>query len=155
MMTTATSAVQMTRKNQGEIIQNETERFRCLLTAGQTAGGFSLFEITVLPGGNAPIHRHIDEDETFFIIEGKIAAFVDGKRMELSAGDTVHFPPGVAHAFRVIGDQPARAMLLLHPGGTEAFYRRMCELVRNRADMELFNEISLEHGIEVLGPCPP
>lgn len=151
---TLAPSAQVTRKGEGEVFTSPFERFRCLLTAAQTAGTFSLFEITVQPGGNAPMHVHLEEDETFVVLEGRIAAYVDGKRVEAGPGDTVHFPPGTPHAFRAISQVPARAILLLHPGGTEAFYRRMCELVNNRADIEAFNRLSMEHKIEVTGPCP-
>lgn len=148
------TGVQFTAARDGRVFQGEHERFRCLLTSDKTGGVCSMFEITVQPGGNAPLHLHHHEDETFYVLEGTMEAHADGRRLVAGPGDTVHFPPGVAHAFRALGDRPLKAVLLLHPGGTEAFYERMCALIRDRADIEAFNDLSLRHGIEVLGPCP-
>jgi mannose-6-phosphate isomerase-like protein (cupin superfamily) len=42
-------------------------------------------------------------------------AEVDGTRYELEAGDTCYFPAGKRHIFEVVGDKPAKLLVIYSP----------------------------------------
>ncbi len=93
------------------------------LTALQTAGQFSLAEITCPPGTVVPNHLHVAMDEIFYIIEGT-AEFTSGERVEyLEKGSLVFVPRGVAHGFRNTGSAPVRLFDAHTPAGFEDFFR--------------------------------
>ena len=40
-----------------------------------TNGKFALFEVSGCPGGEPPLHIHENEDEMFYVLEGRMHAF--------------------------------------------------------------------------------
>ena len=70
----------------------------------------------------APLHRHTNEDEYSFVIEGRMGALLGGEHVEAGPGDLVHKPRGEWHTFWNAGDEPCR--ILNH------FSRRLRTLLR-------------------------
>jgi len=62
---------------------------------------------TILPGQANPVHYHPNCDEVLHVLKGRIRHSMDGKTVEMSAGDTVSIPQGVHHNATNIGDEPA------------------------------------------------
>jgi uncharacterized cupin superfamily protein len=61
------------------------------------------------PGKEAfAYHLHHREEEWLYVLEGRGLAVVDEKELEVSAGDFLGFPPGVAHLLRNSGEVPLR-----------------------------------------------
>ncbi|GAB6933303.1 cupin domain-containing protein [Calditerricola satsumensis] len=54
-------------------------------------------------------------EEFYFVLEGRITLVVDDTPYELSAGDSIHFPSTIPHAWRNDSDQPARVLCVLTP----------------------------------------
>jgi quercetin dioxygenase-like cupin family protein len=48
-------------------------------TAKQTGNGFCLIEMVTPPGEGSPYHVHRNEDETFYVLEGRMQ-FISGKQ---------------------------------------------------------------------------
>jgi len=55
--------------------------------------------IVQLPGQKHPQHYHKLKEETFQVLWGRLLIEVDGRKMELSPGDTLTVLPGVWHGF--------------------------------------------------------
>jgi len=71
-----------------------------------------------LPVGHAPVlHVHDSLDDTWYVLEGQMAARCGDTEMVVGAGDWVSMPRGVPHSFRVVGDRPAR-ILTVHDNST-------------------------------------
>jgi len=71
-----------------------------------------------LPVGHAPaLHVHDNLDDTWYVLEGQMAVRCGDEEMVVGAGSWVSMPQGVPHAFRVIGDEPAR-ILTVHDNDT-------------------------------------
>src|SRR6186997_1287156 len=71
-----------------------------------------------LPVGHAPaLHVHDTLDDTWYVLEGRMAARCGDTEMVVGAGDWVSMPRGVPHTFRVVGDRPAR-ILTVHDNTT-------------------------------------
>jgi len=67
---------------------------------------------TSYPGYAAAVHSH-PYMEVLHVLDGVAEAWIDGREAEkvtLRKGDTVAFPPGVAHSFRVAGTEPLRTL---------------------------------------------
>jgi len=96
--------------------------YKILLTPEQTIGRLGAFEALVAPNSGPPRHRHLKEDETIFILQGEAMFWLNGDTMLRSAGDVVFIPRGAEHTFRIVGEQPARFMTVLTPGGFESFF---------------------------------
>ena len=100
---------------------------KILLPKAESAAGVSLIEHTMSEGFAVPLHVHNEEDETFYILEGKVRLFfVDaagtGTDELLSAGDFAYVPAGTPHAYRV---EEAARMTGTMTGGFERFFQHM------------------------------
>lgn len=92
------------------------------VTSADTGGAYSVFEDLVPPGSGPVPHTHTREDETMYVLEGSLTAWLGGVRHELAAGDFVHMPRGVEHYFKNLTDRPARMLLSYTPGGFEDWF---------------------------------
>lgn len=72
-------------------------------------------------GGNIDHHLHAFE-ESFYVLEGKLAIQIGEQAFELNVGDYGLIPTGVAHAWRNAGSQPARWLEMQAPQPRNADY---------------------------------
>jgi mannose-6-phosphate isomerase-like protein (cupin superfamily) len=63
----------------------------------------------------APLHRHLGDDEAWYVLEGALGFIRGDERLEAAAGAAVLVPRGVAHSFWNAGDGSARYVLVMTP----------------------------------------
>lgn len=90
--------------------------------ADDTGGAYSVFEDLIPPGAGPVPHTHTKEDETIFVLEGELRAWLGGKQYDVKAGDFVHMPRGVQHYFKNVSEKPTRLLLSYTPGGFEQWF---------------------------------
>jgi quercetin dioxygenase-like cupin family protein len=91
------------------------------LAGEQSAGDYAVVEWHLQAGDEPPIHTHTGEDETVYVLDGAITAFVGDQRIDVEAGSYAALPKDVPHGLSVRGDQ-ARLLLTLAPAGAEYFF---------------------------------
>ena len=91
-------------------------------TGAQTAGHLALAECRAPRDAGSPRHRHLNEDEAWYVLEGRLTFWLDEETFTAQAGDFVFGPRGVTHRFRVDSEE-ARFLLVLTPAGFEDFTR--------------------------------
>jgi quercetin dioxygenase-like cupin family protein len=114
---------------------------RIKLDGEQTGVRFALWD-GVLPRGAAPpLHSH-PQDETFYVVEGELTAWivepeladeradppawVQMRGRRCGVGAVAFAPAGIPHTFRVETDT-ARVLFLSTPGGIEDYVRALAE----------------------------
>jgi quercetin dioxygenase-like cupin family protein len=124
--------------------------------ATQTGGALGLIEQVVPPGLGSPYHVHRNEDETFYLLEGEIRFFSEGRSWVLGPGGFAFLPRDIPHGFRTEGDVPSRSLLLAAPGGFEGFVAELSsvEPPAGPPDMDALLAAAGRYGIEILGPLP-
>ena len=95
---------------------------RIVAGAESTDGSFSICEVTEPPGSAAPLHVHHAEAEAFYVLEGTIELTCGAQTVQAGAGDFVYAPQGVPHKYVVVGERPARVLLLFSRPGFESFF---------------------------------
>jgi quercetin dioxygenase-like cupin family protein len=90
------------------------------LHGDQSGGDWAVVETHVRAGDEPPIHTHTREDESVYVLEGAITAYVGDQQFEVEAGSYAALPNNVPHGFTVRGEE-ARLLLTLHPAGAEYF----------------------------------
>jgi quercetin dioxygenase-like cupin family protein len=95
---------------------------KLLLTAEETNGRFSVAELSPDPGVFVPNHRHLAEDEMFYVTDGTVWFEVGGESITATAGTFVYIPRGTMHGFRNIGSRRARMLNVHTPGGFDKFF---------------------------------
>src|SRR5918997_1035024 len=63
----------------------------------QPGGGGAVGGWRFRAGDNPPIHTHTREDETVYVLDGSITAFVGDQRIEVEAGSYAALPKDVPH----------------------------------------------------------
>jgi quercetin dioxygenase-like cupin family protein len=87
----------------------------------QSGEDYAVVEWRVRAGDEPPIHTHTHEDETVYVLDGAITAFVGDQRIDVDAGSYAALPKGVPHGLSVRGDE-ARLLVTLAPAGAEYFF---------------------------------
>ena len=91
------------------------------LEGAQSGEDYAVVEWRVRAGDEPPIHTHTREDETVYVLDGAITAFVGDQRIDVDAGSYAALPKGVPHGLSVRGDE-ARLLVTLAPAGAEYFF---------------------------------
>jgi quercetin dioxygenase-like cupin family protein/ketosteroid isomerase-like protein len=126
-----------------------------LRATGQTTNGaFGLVEQVMPPGFAAPYHTHRLEDEAFYVLEGEMAFVCDGRWTMAGPGTFIFGPRNIPHGFKVLGDAPARMLLLCTPGGFEQFVVELSEPVPAPPDMAKLMAVAAKYSVDILGPLP-
>jgi mannose-6-phosphate isomerase-like protein (cupin superfamily) len=71
-----------------------------------------VMEMTLPVGSTPPLHVHHDLDDTWYILDGDMAVRCGDDQLAVGAGFWVSMPRDVPHTFRVVGDRPARILLV-------------------------------------------
>jgi quercetin dioxygenase-like cupin family protein len=69
----------------------------------------------VHPGGMAEPHFHSNSVQVIYLLEGRAEIEMLGEHQNVSPGDTVYIPPGEMHKVTVLGDKPAKFLLVYTP----------------------------------------
>lgn len=127
----------------------------------QTHGRVTVVEFLNPAGFAPPLHRHLDEDEMFYLLSGSARIRCDDTVFDAGPGDFVHLPSGHPHTFIVSPDEPLRALQITTPAGFERFAADVGEPARQRrlpdpglVDPAALGHAAARHGIEILGPPP-
>jgi quercetin dioxygenase-like cupin family protein len=121
---------------------------------------YALVEIAAPAGDQSPLHLHRDADEAFYVVDGELTLWAGDRQVVLRAGESFNAPRGIAHAYRVTSDGPARWITSVSPAGFERFVRaagrpaarRELPVLDGPPDVERLARLAAEHGIDILGP---
>jgi quercetin dioxygenase-like cupin family protein len=131
-----------------------------LKATGATTGGKLFMLEHVAPRGlGSPLHVHHREDEWFYVLEGELTVWLDGRVVQAGPGEFVYGPRDVPHTFIVSSDE-ARFLLATSPADFEGFVRALAQPVETLANgvpagpppMEPVMAAAAEYGLEILGP---
>ncbi|WP_116124311.1 cupin domain-containing protein [Lewinella sp. IMCC34183] len=117
------------------------------LTGADTYGFLTMLEDHNAPGVGIPLHVHTREDEVFRVLEGQVEFVLGEETMVLGAGDVAFAPRNIPHSWRVVGDKPARSIMLANPSGIEFMFEELGKLTGGPPDLSKVAEICGRYGI--------
>jgi quercetin dioxygenase-like cupin family protein len=106
---------------------------RFLATGKDTNGAYTQVEHVVAPGGGPPAHLHQREDETWYVVEGRVEFRIGDVTLLAQPGDYLRGPRGTAHVFQNVGERTARVLITFVPAGIEHFFMEVFQPVGDRA----------------------
>ncbi|HXG72448.1 MAG TPA: cupin domain-containing protein [Gemmatimonadaceae bacterium] len=131
------------------------ETSTCFLATGALTGeAFALVEERAKGGVSVPLHRHVDDMESFYVLEGDISFYLGiGAGLRAGPGAFVHIPGGTIHGFR-IESAAARYLILTTPRHAQ-FYRAItAPSPLTTIEDATVKQACDEYGIEFVGPLP-
>lgn len=134
-----------------EVIQAGQIEIRFLLEGKESNDLLAMFEFTVPAGAKVPApHSHTHFDETIYGLEGVLAFTVDGKPMDIAAGDTCFIPRGAVHGFTNLKPASAKGLAVVTPGliGPD-YFREISDVVNTGGppDLEKIMAVMARHGL--------
>jgi mannose-6-phosphate isomerase-like protein (cupin superfamily) len=88
---------------------------------GSASSTFAVAEYREAPGGGptprtvAPLHRHREEDEAWYVLEGELSVRLDERVVVAGPGAAVWSRPNVVHTFWNSSPRPTRYLLVMGP----------------------------------------
>ena len=161
-MTEAASARPYLRRDgEGEALWFLGSLMTTKATGAETSGRLTIVEFVNPPGFAPPLHRHLEEDELFYVLSGTAEFRCDGDTFSAGPGDFVLLPARLPHTFIVGTDEPLRSLQITTPSGFERFAADVGEPARARRlpdpgpiDPAALGHAAARHAIELLGPPP-
>ncbi len=124
------------------------------LGAEDTAGAFCLLVDQPPAGWSLAPHRHRGEAETIHVLEGDFVVELEGERVRVGAGETIHVPQGTVHSSANVGEGPGRRVVLFSPAGMERFFEQAgARSAGAELDLAAALASAIEHGWEFV-PAP-
>jgi quercetin dioxygenase-like cupin family protein len=137
--------------------EGETVRFpglgtRHVIRSGDTDGRFALIEHDIPPRTlAAPMHTHQHEDEYSWVLSGRVGIQIGDETLDAGPGELVFKPRGIPHAFWNAGDEEARLLELISPGGFESYFKELAPLLEpgKPRDFEALGAVQARYGLSM------
>ncbi len=124
----------------------------CKLTAEDTGGAYSIFELVTAPRMGPPRHVHRREDEWYYVLTGEFLFEVGGAKYTLRAGATIWAPRDIPHVWANTATSDARMILMCQPGGFENFLDELAKAETDKVTSAAMGRLLAKYGMEMLGP---
>ena len=122
-----------------------------LLEAPDTNGSASMFEFTVPRGAKVPIpHYHEHVDETIYGLAGVMTFTVEGRAIDIAAGETCFIPRGAVHGFDNLQQEDAKALAVITPALLGPIYFKEVANIINAGgppDIAKLKMVMAKHGL--------
>ena len=128
-------------------------RFRYGIGSAETDGALSMLEVTIPPRTLVKPHAHTREDEFTLVLEGSVGARLGDETVEeIAAGSWLIKPRSVPHAMWNVGEQPARILEVVTPGGIERYFEELAPVLKQRGPewTQRYYALTEEFGLTIL-----
>jgi mannose-6-phosphate isomerase-like protein (cupin superfamily) len=141
-------------RGEGRTVHVMGEEITIKIASVETGGAFTVIEGRTRPLHGPPLHRHQDQDEWWYVVEGEYRFEVDGEEIFAGPGATVFAPRGSRHTFQNIGTSAGHTIATFVPGGVDLFFEELEAAVPRGAvpDPVRLLPICQKHHQELLGP---
>lgn len=149
------SSSYLVRRGDGPSLTALGSTYRTLADGAATAGAYTLLEEEFF-SDSTPLHRHVEAEEAFYVLDGELEAWVEGSTTTATPGDFLLVPRGAAHGLRRLSAEPVRLLTLCSPPGFERVFEAVVDAGEEEvlADPDRLVALAARHGTEVLGDYP-
>lgn len=117
----------------------------------ETSNGLFVIEHMNLIAGGPPLHRHLYQEEYFYVIGGEVHFQVGDARKTLKTGDSLLAPRGIPHTFSAARGTPNQMLIAFTPAGKmEQLFRDGPNFNTPKPDLEMWRRYDMEY----VGPSP-
>jgi quercetin dioxygenase-like cupin family protein len=129
--------------------------FDLKVSGRDTDGALCIYDTTRLSKGGPALHRHLAQDEWFYVIRGEFIVQVGDDTFHLHPGDSAFAPRKIPHAFAMISEGKGQILVLFQPAGSmEDFFLQMSKMGKDipKDQQAELKKLFEEHGMELVGP---
>ena len=109
------------------------DRYTFLVTGQESGGALFALDCIVGAGGGPPPHRHLAEDELFYVSEGSISFTMGDETRIIAVGQAAFVPRGTKHTYVNMSETNVRMLALYTPAGMEGWFREVCTPVTDES----------------------
>jgi quercetin dioxygenase-like cupin family protein len=127
--------------------------FKYGIGAGETEDRLSMLEVTIPPRTLIKPHIHTQEDEFSLVLTGPIGLRSgDDTVEEVPTGSWLVKPRSVPHAMWNVGDEPARVLEVVMPGGLERYFEEIAPVLREHGPewTQRYQALAEAYGLTIL-----
>jgi quercetin dioxygenase-like cupin family protein len=121
------------------------------LSSKDTMGKLSAFEYVGTQKTGPSLHAHLNQDEMFYVLEGKYIFQSGEEKQLLQTGDLIFLPRTIQHSWVQISDKGQMFYFLQPAGKMEEFFLKMTQLTGKESESEV-KQIGIDAGIKNYGP---
>lgn len=100
------------------------DNYRVVIDRATTGNSFSVFDMTITPGGGPTPHSHSAIQEWFYLIEGELEYKTEAGKATVRKGGFVYvLEGGAVHCFKNVSSEMAHVLYVVMPAGLENFFR--------------------------------
>lgn len=81
-----------------------------------------VLEVGLEPGGGHNFHKHPNQEEVIYVIDGEVEQWIGQEKKMLTTGDSAFIPADMVHASFNVSDKSAKLLAILAPCKGEAGY---------------------------------
>jgi mannose-6-phosphate isomerase-like protein (cupin superfamily) len=123
---------------------------RVLCGGAESGGTLAVAEIIAPPQAGPPVHLHIDQDEVFYVLDGRFEFVLGDQTLIAETGDAVQVPRQTFHSFKNVGTTTARLLDFHTPAGMEHFFNECAEPTQQvQLAPQRIVELCEKHGMKV------
>lgn len=142
------------------------EVIEVLASCEKTDGANDILRITLPPNSVAPQHRHLNNDEWFYVLEGQVNMLVKDQIIPANPGDFIYVKRGTNIGY-MNGPNPTRFIVGFTPGGQIGAFRKLANFVNNlpippppmeviiAQVFKIFSEYCTVDAVPPMVPLPP
>lgn len=82
----------------------------------------TVIEVTLNPGGGHNFHKHPDQEEVIYVIEGEVEQWLEQESRQLRPGDSVFIKADIVHASFKQQQTPVKLLAILGPCVSDGGY---------------------------------
>jgi sulfatase modifying factor 1 len=127
---------------------DDAGNFTQKVSSEMSGGAYFIFEAVLPPGDGVQLHRHVNQDEVFYVLDGTFELQIGDDIYKVTKGDLGNLTKPVPHRMHNVGTTPAKALFTVVPGGLEVFF----EQSRGMTDPKKIAALAKTFGMEFLGP---
>lgn len=127
--------------------------FRYGIGADETEGRLSMLEVTIPPRTLIKPHLHTNEDEFSLVLAGPIGIRSGEETIEeVPTGSWLVKPRSIPHAMWNLGDQAARVLEVVMPGGLERYFEEIAPVLREHGPewTKRYSALAVAYGLTIL-----
>ncbi len=142
------NGVKRLKPGKGRVFNVLGDSVACKLTEADAGVFFSVFEISVPAGGGQPVHRHLRDEEAYYVLQGQFDFQTEDWIESAQPGTFIHFPRGVSHGYTNTGSADGKLLAIFAPMGVEHYLEEIDRLSREGTlDDDAGRQVAKRHGI--------